>query len=101
VTEALASSGRAITSAALIMVSVFSVFIFTGVPTIKELGLGTAVAIAIDATLVRLTLVPATMVLLGRANWWLPRPLARMLPHPAFEAMPGTQLPSRAHDEQA
>jgi uncharacterized membrane protein YdfJ with MMPL/SSD domain len=93
VTEALASSGRAITSAALIMVSVFSVFIFTGVPTIKELGMGNAVAIAIDATLVRLTLVPATMVLLGRANWWLPRPLARVLSRSAFEATPSTRIP--------
>jgi putative drug exporter of the RND superfamily len=61
------------------------VFVFTGVPAIKELGLGNAVAIFIDATIVRLTLVPATMVLLGRWNWWLPRSLDRRLPQMAFD----------------
>ena len=80
VAEGLASSASVITSAALIMVCVFSVFVLTGVPSIKQLGLGTAVAIAIDATLVRLILVPAAMELLGEWNWWLPGWLDRLLP---------------------
>ena len=79
VAEGLASSARTITSAALIMVAVFAVFIGTGVDSIKQLGLGNAVAIAVDATLVRLVLLPAAMQLFGRANWWLPRPLERVL----------------------
>ncbi|MDX6699418.1 MAG: putative drug exporter of the superfamily [Solirubrobacteraceae bacterium] len=85
VAEGLASSARTITSAALIMASVFLVFVGTGVPSIKELGLGNAVAIVVDATLVRLVLVPATMELLGDWNWWLPRPLDRLLPRSSFE----------------
>jgi uncharacterized membrane protein YdfJ with MMPL/SSD domain len=86
VAQGLRASARTITSAALIMVAVFAVFAGTGVPSIKEIGLGLAVAIALDATLVRLVLVPATMELMGRWNWWLPKPLARRLPRPAFEA---------------
>jgi RND superfamily putative drug exporter len=80
VAEGLATSARTITSAALIMVGVFLVFVGTGVPSIKQLGLGNAVAIAVDATLVRLVLVPAAMELLGRWNWYMPRRLARVLP---------------------
>jgi RND superfamily putative drug exporter len=83
----LASSARTITSAALIMVAVFAVFVGTGVPSIQQLGLGNAVAIAVDATLVRLVLVPAAMALLGRWNWWLPRPLHRVLPRTDFEQL--------------
>jgi RND superfamily putative drug exporter len=90
VAEGLASSARTITSAALIMVAVFLVFVGTGVPSIKQLGLGNAVAIAVDATLVRLVLVPAAMELLGRWNWWLPKPLARVLPRTSFEKLPET-----------
>jgi uncharacterized membrane protein YdfJ with MMPL/SSD domain len=85
VAEGLAASARTITSAALIMVAVFGVFIAVGVPSIQQIGLGTAVAIALDATLVRLILVPATMELLGDWNWYLPRPLARILPRADFE----------------
>jgi uncharacterized membrane protein YdfJ with MMPL/SSD domain len=88
VAEGLAASARTITSAALIMVAVFAVFVATGVPSIQQIGLGTAVAIALDATLVRLILVPATMELLGKWNWYLPRPLARVLPRADFEAVP-------------
>jgi RND superfamily putative drug exporter len=83
--EGLAGSARTISSAALIMVSVFAVFAFTGVPSVKEIGVGLAVAIALDATLVRLVLVPAVMELMGRWNWWLPAPLARVLPRAEFE----------------
>ncbi len=85
VAEGLSSSAAVITSAALIMVSVFAVFVLTGVPSIKQLGLGNAVAIAIDATLVRLILVPAAMQLLGKWNWWLPGWLDRILPHVGLE----------------
>jgi uncharacterized membrane protein YdfJ with MMPL/SSD domain len=85
VAEGLASSAPTISSAALIMTAVFTVFVFTGVPSIKEIGLGNAVAIALDATLVRLVLVPATMQLMGKWNWWLPAWLDRRLPHLGFE----------------
>ncbi len=85
VAEGLSSSARTISSAALIMTLVFSVFVLTGVPSIKELGLGCAVAIALDATLVRLILVPAAMVLLGRWNWWMPSWLERILPDLNFD----------------
>jgi RND superfamily putative drug exporter len=88
VAHGLEATARTITSAALIMVAVFAVFVLTGVPSIQQIGLGTAVAIALDATLVRLILVPATMELLGRWNWYLPRPLARLLPRADFEAVP-------------
>jgi uncharacterized membrane protein YdfJ with MMPL/SSD domain len=85
VAEGLSASARTISSAALILVCVFSVFIATGVPSIKELGLGAAVAIGLDATLIRLILVPATMELLGDWNWWLPRWLERLLPTNSHE----------------
>jgi uncharacterized membrane protein YdfJ with MMPL/SSD domain len=88
VAEGLASSARTISSAALIMSSVFAVFVLTGVPSIKELGLGCAVAIALDATLVRLILVPAAMKLMGRWNWWMPSWLDRLLPRLSFEGAP-------------
>ncbi len=85
VSEGLASSARTISSAALIMTAVFGVFVLTGVPSIKEIGLGCAVAIALDATLVRLILVPAAMKLLGEWNWWMPSWLDRALPDLSFE----------------
>jgi len=86
VAEGLSSSARTISSAALIMTSVFAVFVLTGVPSIKELGLGCAVAIALDATLVRLILVPAAMKLMGEWNWWMPAWLDRALPDLSFES---------------
>jgi uncharacterized membrane protein YdfJ with MMPL/SSD domain len=85
VAEGLSSSARTISSAALIMTAVFAVFVLTGVPSIKELGLGCAVAIALDATLVRLILVPAAMKLMGAWNWWMPSWLDRALPDLSFE----------------
>jgi uncharacterized membrane protein YdfJ with MMPL/SSD domain len=101
VAEGLSSSASVITSAALIMVCVFSVFVLTGVPSIKQLGLGNAVAIAIDATLVRLILVPAAMELLGEWNWWLPGWLDRLLPHVGLEGgVPKAEVP-RAPAEPA
>jgi RND superfamily putative drug exporter len=77
----LAKTARVITSAALIMIAVFLSFVTSPEPTIKMIGLGLAVAVFVDATLVRLILVPATMELLGKANWWLPAWLDRVLPH--------------------
>jgi uncharacterized membrane protein YdfJ with MMPL/SSD domain len=86
VAQGLQASAATISSAALIMVAVFAVFAGTGVPSIKEIGLGLSVAIALDATLVRLVLVPATMEIMGRWNWWLPAPLRRVLPRASFES---------------
>jgi putative drug exporter of the RND superfamily len=77
VAEGLERSGRLITGAAAIMVAVFLAFGLADVVLIKSIGLGLALAVAIDATLVRALIVPAVMRLLGRANWWAPRPLAR------------------------
>jgi uncharacterized membrane protein YdfJ with MMPL/SSD domain len=86
VAEGLSTSARTISSAALIMACVFAVFVLTGVPSIKELGLGSAIAISLDATLVRLILVPAAMKLLGDWNWWMPSWLDRLLPDLSFES---------------
>ncbi|HET7052603.1 MAG TPA: MMPL family transporter [Solirubrobacterales bacterium] len=96
VAEGLSTSARTISSAALIMTCVFAVFVLTGVPSIKELGLGCAVAIALDATLVRLILVPAAMKLLGDWNWWMPSWLDRLLPDFAFESGSGDPEPAKA-----
>ena len=75
---------------------VFAVFVLTGVPSIKELGLGCAVAIALDATLVRLILVPAAMKLLGDWNWWMPSWLDRLLPDLNFEDAAAEPEPAEA-----
>ncbi|HEX3324938.1 MAG TPA: MMPL family transporter [Solirubrobacterales bacterium] len=96
VAEGLSTSARTISSAALIMTAVFGVFVLTGVPSIKELGLGCAVAIALDATLVRLILVPAAMKLLGGWNWWMPSWLDRALPDLSFEGGAGEPEPAEA-----
>jgi RND superfamily putative drug exporter len=85
VVEGLANTGRVITSAAAIMVCVFTSFVLSGNPVVKEFGVGLAVAIAIDSTLVRCLLVPAVMVLLGKRAWWLPRWLDRVIPHVSIE----------------
>ena len=78
VAEGLEKSGRLITGAAAIMVGVFAAFGLAEILLIKAIGLGMALAVAIDATLVRALVVPATMRLLGRVNWWAPPPLARL-----------------------
>jgi RND superfamily putative drug exporter len=79
VRRGLASTARIITAAAAIMVLVFLTVLLGDDPAVKQFGLGLAVAVLLDATLVRMVLVPALMELLGAANWWLPRPLARLL----------------------
>jgi putative drug exporter of the RND superfamily len=85
VVEGLANTGRVITSAAAIMVCVFTSFVLSGNPVVKEFGVGLAVAIAIDSTLVRCLLVPAVMVLLGKRAWWLPGWMDRLLPKVSIE----------------
>ncbi|GGQ77495.1 membrane protein [Streptomyces griseorubens] len=81
VAHALEITARVITCAALIMVSVFAAFVVSDNVVVKMLGLGLAVSVLIDATVVRLLLVPAVMTLLGRHAWWTPRRLDRLLPH--------------------
>ncbi|MFD3646176.1 MMPL family transporter [Streptomyces cyaneofuscatus] len=81
VAHALEITARVITCAALIMVSVFAAFIISDNIVVKMLGLGLAASVLIDATVVRLLLVPAVMTLLGRSAWWIPGPLDRILPH--------------------
>ncbi|MGW5419238.1 MMPL family transporter [Streptomyces sp. NPDC003943] len=80
IVEGVSRTARIITSAALIMMAVFLSFAVAEDPSSKMFGLGLATAIFIDATVVRMVLVPATMTLLGRTNWWLPKWLDRMLP---------------------
>jgi RND superfamily putative drug exporter len=80
VARGMAGTGRVITSAGLIMTAVFLSFVANPSPLVRMLGLGLSTAILLDATIVRMVVVPATMALLGRANWWLPRWLDRRLP---------------------
>ncbi|MCX4744444.1 MMPL family transporter [Kitasatospora sp. NBC_01287] len=83
VARGLGRTARVITAAAAIMVTVFLSVLATPDIAVKEFGLGLAVAVFLDATVVRMVLVPAIMELLGSLNWWLPAPLARLLPQPA------------------
>ena len=81
----VSTSARTITSAALIMIAVFIGFAFAGMPLVAEIGVACAVAIAVDATVVRLVLVPALMAMFAQWNWWLPPWLARVLPSVDFD----------------
>ena len=85
VVQGVANTGRVITSAAAIMVCVFTSFVLVSDPVVKEFGIGLAVAIAIDSTLVRCLLVPAVMVLLGEKAWWLPRWMEKVVPKFSIE----------------
>jgi RND superfamily putative drug exporter len=78
VAEGLARTAGVITGAALIMVTVFAAFALADVITIKSIGVGMAIAVFVDATIIRVLLVPATMRLMGRWNWWAPGPLGRL-----------------------
>ncbi|MEU2748406.1 MMPL family transporter [Streptomyces collinus] len=80
-----AETGKVIAVAATIMVCVFGSFVFGGMRVISEFGVSLAVAVAVDALLIRMVVVPALMHLCGRANWWLPRQLDRALPHVSVE----------------
>jgi RND superfamily putative drug exporter len=91
VAAGLTSTARVITAAATVMVVVFGSFLLSDMRGLKEIGFGLALAIAVDATVVRVVLVPATMELLGRANWWLPAWLDRLLPRVAVEGVPADQ----------
>jgi putative drug exporter of the RND superfamily len=85
VVSGLVTSARVITAAAMIMVFVFGSFLLNGDPTIKQFGVGLAVAVALDATVVRCLLVPALMILMGKVNWWMPAWLDRVIPHMSIE----------------
>jgi RND superfamily putative drug exporter len=89
----LAATGQTITAAAAIMIVVFGSFILLGQPIIKEFGLGLATAILVDAVVVRSALVPALMQMLGKANWWFPRWLDRLLPHLHVESEEPEDIP--------
>lgn len=81
----LGATAKVITAAALIMISVFLGFVNSGDPVVKMMGIGLATAVAVDATIVRMVLVPSTMALVGDANWWLPKWLDRILPRLELE----------------
>lgn len=103
VARGMAVTGRVITSAALIMTVVFLSFVVNPSPLVKMMGLGLATAIVLDATIVRMVLVPAAMALLGRAAWWLPGPLDRRLPRIGTEVaapVPSPPEPVLAPDRQ-
>jgi RND superfamily putative drug exporter len=85
VVSGLVTSARVITAAALIMVFVFGSFVLNGDPTVKQFGVGLAVAVILDATVVRCLLVPALMLLMGKVNWYMPPWLDRVVPHLSIE----------------
>ncbi len=103
VADGLAGTARVITAAAAIMVFVFGVFIFDPNVFIKQIGLGLMTAVLVDATIVRMVLVPATMELLGNANWWMPKWLNKILPevHIEGEASVQAELATLMADEEA
>jgi RND superfamily putative drug exporter len=92
VADGLAATARVITAAAAIMIAVFMSFVLGDLRVVKLMGLGLASAILVDATVVRMVLVPATMELLGAANWWMPSWLDRVLPRVGVES-PNTLAP--------
>jgi len=98
VIHGIASTARVITSAALVMISVFLGFVLGEDPVIKMLGLGLATAIFVDATIVRVVLVPAMMKLMGDANWWIPGWLDRLLPTIDIEGEAGLPAPEMEAD---
>jgi RND superfamily putative drug exporter len=99
VADGLAATGRVISAAAAIMVCVFSAFILNDDRAVKLLGFGLAIAVLIDATIVRLILVPSAMELLGNRNWWAPAWLVRLLP--AIRVEPAQKLPGESEPERA
>jgi RND superfamily putative drug exporter len=99
VAAGLASTGRVITSAALIMVSVFTAFVANDDVTVKMLAIGLAASVLVDASVVRMLLVPAAMTAVGDRNWWLPSWLDRVLPHLSAEGA-DVALPDDARQER-
>lgn len=102
VVHGLASSARVITAAALIMVAVFGSFVLGDGAELKMFGVGLAVAVFLDATIIRMIVVPATMTLLGKNNWWLPGWLDRILPNVDIEGatIDLTDPPSESTDPE-
>ena len=89
-------SGRVVTAAAVIMIAVFGAFILDPDPVIKSIGLSLAFGVLADAFVVRMTLVPAVMALLGKRAWWLPRGLGRLLPNLDIEGERLAKAPASA-----
>ena len=89
-----------ITAAAAIMVFVFGSFVLGDMRAIKLIGLGLSVAVLLDATIVRMVLVPATMELLGDRNWWMPRWLDRIVPRLQVERRPALAVVPPVVDER-
>jgi RND superfamily putative drug exporter len=96
VAEGLARTAGVITGAALIMVTVFAAFALADVITIKSIGVGMAIAVFVDATIIRVLLVPATMRLMGRWNWWAPGPLGRLADRLGFSHVEDEDVPAAA-----
>jgi putative drug exporter of the RND superfamily len=94
VTEGLARTARVITAAALIMVAVFGAFALSSDVSLKLIGVGLATAVLVDATIVRMVLVPAVMQLLGDRSWWLPRWLDRVIPEASLEGPAPAPVPA-------
>ncbi len=94
ITEGLAGTARVITAAAAIMIAVFSAFVPSSLVVLKVIGIGMASAILIDATIVRLLLVPAVMYLFGARNWWMPAALERLVPKVHVEGHPYRYRPA-------
>jgi len=88
VAHGLERTGRIVTAAAIVMVAAFSGFVAGSIVGLQEFGLGLAVAIFVDATIVRALLVPSLMALFGRWNWWLPATVARVVRVPASPLAP-------------
>ena len=101
VVTGFAQSGRVVTAAAIIMIAVFGAFILHDDPAIKSIGLALAFGVLADAFIVRLTLVPAVMALLGRHAWRLPRRLGRLLPDLDIEGEKLAHILTPAHGRQA
>jgi RND superfamily putative drug exporter len=101
IVEGLAGTGRVITAAAAIMVAVFAAFIPSPDVVLKVIGVGMAAAIFIDATIVRMLLVPAVMHVLGKANWWMPAWLDRRIPELYIEGRPEVHLPAQRRPDSA
>jgi putative drug exporter of the RND superfamily len=98
VVSGLVTSARVITAAAAIMVFVFGSFVLNGDPTVKQFGVGLAVAVILDATVVRCLLVPALMVLMGKVNWYMPKWMERTVPRVSIE---GAEFFAERDKEQA
>ncbi|WP_262402354.1 MMPL family transporter [Actinomadura sp. CNU-125] len=98
VVSGFADGARVVTAAALIMIAVFGGFVASPDPIVQSMGFALAVGVAVDAFVVRMALVPAVMALLGRAAWWFPRPLDRIVPHVDLE---GTEREPEPESEPA